>query len=67
MTASGHKNTVMMRNLLDLEKNLKNKLQVNYNNVRKAFLDLDRNHNGRVNAEELAKIMQYGVKPKDPN
>lgn len=67
MTASGHKNTVMMRNLLDLEKNLKNKLQVNYNNVRKAFLDLDRNHNGRVNAEELAKIVQYGVKAKDPN
>ena len=39
-----------MKNLLDLEKNLKQKLQLNYNNVRKAFLDLDKSHDGRINA-----------------
>ena len=35
--------------------------------MRKAFLDLDKNHDGLVGAEELAKIVQYGVKQKDPS
>ena len=58
---SGGKNSIIMKKMLELEKNLKSKLQVNYNNVRKAFLDLDKNHVGYITAEELAKILQYGV------
>jgi Ca2+-binding EF-hand superfamily protein len=65
--AGGLKNAAMMKEMLALERNLKHKLQLNYNNVRKAFLDLDKNHNGYVNAEELARLLQYGVKPQDPN
>lgn len=54
---SGSKNSQMMKKMLELEKNLKFKLQLNYNNVRKAFLDLDKNHVGYITAEELAKIL----------
>ena len=50
-----------------MENSLRSKLQNNYNNVRKAFLDLDKNHNGSISAEELAKILKYGVKQQDPN
>lgn len=57
----------MMKNLLELESNLKQKLQSNYNNVRKAFLDLDKDHDCFVSAEDLAKILQYGVKQQDPS
>ena len=35
--------------------------------MRKAFLDLDKNHDGSISAEELAKILKYGVKQQDPN
>lgn len=50
-----------------MENSLRQKLQRSYNNVRKAFLDLDKNHNGSISAEELAKILKYGVKQQDPN
>lgn len=55
----------MMKSLVEMENNIKQKLQSNYNNVRKAFLDLDKNHDCTVSAEELAKILKYGVKQQD--
>ena len=63
---SGHKHAAMMKAMQDLENNLKQKLQSNYNNVRKAFLDLDKDHDCFVSAEELANVLRYGVKPRDP-
>lgn len=51
----------MMKELQEMEDHLRQKLRSNYNNVRKAFLDLDKNHAGAVSAEELAKVLKYGL------
>ena len=40
-----------------LEKQLKSKLSVDFNSVRKAFLAIDDNHIGYITAEAIAKYL----------
>jgi len=44
-----------------IENDIKFKLQRNFNNVRKAFLDMDADQDGQVTAEDFAKILKYGT------
>ena len=41
-----------------MEKILMNKLNRGYENVRKAFLDLDRDQDGYIDSEDLAQYMK---------
>lgn len=44
---------------------MKSKLAVNYGNVKRAFLDLDKAGNGSISPEELAKLFKYGSSKAD--
>ena len=51
----------LKKRLDDLERALKAKLSLNYNNVRKAFLDLDKSSKNHIAATDLAEFLKSGV------
>lgn len=59
--ADREKGRRLKRKLEDLEKALKAKLGLNYNNVRKAFLDLDKSSKNHIAAVDLAEFLKSGV------
>ena len=44
--------------MASIEESLKKKLSVNWNHVRKAFLDIDMDQDGYITAEDLAKLVK---------
>ena len=48
----------MQKKLTEIEMELKKKIHINFNNVRKAFLELDENSDGWIEGEDLAKYLK---------
>lgn len=44
-----------------IEKQLQKKLQLNYSNVKKCFLELDTDQDGFIDAEDLARFLKNSV------
>ena len=44
-----------------IEKQLQKKLQLNYSNVKKSFLELDTDQDGFIDAEDLARFLKNSV------
>jgi hypothetical protein len=51
----------MMHDLKDLENKIRDRLKNNYSSVRKAFLDLDYNHDGFVEPTDIIRMFGFNV------
>ena len=60
------KSILFKRKLVSLEEDLKAKLSLNFCNVRKAFLDLDLNRDGFIDAEDIAKFVKHSLQTQAP-